>query len=380
MKPEILIADDEPGIRKVLSISLKDSGYTVYTAPDGQSALEVFRERDPRIIILDIRMPGIDGMEVLATIKRERPDAEVIMMTGHGDIDLAVKSLQLDATDFIAKPVRDDHLGVALKRAEQRISLKKALSDYTHNLERLVEERTAKLLEAEKRAAVGETVAGLSHTIRNLAGGLKGGLFVLQKGIELDNQDYLQKGWEMVKGNAERMSSLSLDLISYAKAQHVCYETCDPAGPAREVHAVMRTRAERSGIDLKFHEDRFLPPLLMDGEGIKLCLTNLVTNALDACLATSDGRKPEISLSVRLAPDGLLEYLVSDTGCGMDEETCKRLFSGFFSTKGVNGTGIGLMLTKNIIERHGGSLDFTSEKGMGSVFRMRIPNRDIKAN
>lgn len=379
MKPDILIADDEPGIRKVLAISLRDSGYTVFTAPDGNTALGIFREKSPGIILLDIRMPGIDGMEVLAAVKRESPDTEVIMMTGHGEMDLAVKSLQLDACDFIAKPVRDDFLNVALKRAEQRISLRKALDDYTKNLERMVEEKTSRLLMAEKRAAVGETVAGLSHTIRNLAGGLNGGLFVLQKGIELENREYLDKGWEMVRGNARRMSSLSLDLINYAKAQHVCYEICDPARPAREVFASMESRAERCGVTLKFMEDRFLSRLSMDAEGIRLSLTNLLTNALDACMAVNDGRKPEISLAVLMAKDGFLEYVVSDNGCGMDEETAKRLFSGFFTTKGVNGTGMGLMLTKSIVERHGGALDFSSDPGRGSVFRMRIPGADFKA-
>ncbi len=135
MTEKILLIDDEPGIRKVLSISLADSGYEVITAESGEEGLELFRENRPIIVLTDIKMPGMDGIELLQQIKREDPETEVIMITGHGDMDLAVKSLKLEATDFITKPISDEAIEVALKRARDRIETREKLRAYTENLE-----------------------------------------------------------------------------------------------------------------------------------------------------------------------------------------------------------------------------------------------------
>ena len=140
MSQKILLVDDEEGIRKVLDITLTDSGYQVFTAGNGEQALEIFRKESPPIVLTDIKMPGMDGIDLLKKIKEERPDTEVIMITGHGDMELAIQSLKFDATDFITKPINDEALEIALKRAEEKISLKAQLKEYTENLERLVEE------------------------------------------------------------------------------------------------------------------------------------------------------------------------------------------------------------------------------------------------
>jgi len=188
MTQKILLVDDEEGIRKVLDISLSDSGFKVFTAETGKEALDIFRKMRPPIVLTDIKMPGMDGIELLQKIKEESPDTEVIMITGHGDMELAIRSLKYDATDFITKPINDDALEIALKRANEKITLKTRLREHTENLEQLVREKTKKLVEAERLAAVGQTVAGLAHAIKNITGGLTGGTFVLDKGFQLNNE------------------------------------------------------------------------------------------------------------------------------------------------------------------------------------------------
>ena len=101
MAEKILLVDDEEGIRKVLGISLSDSGYKVSTAASGEEALRIFRKMKPPIVLTDIKMPGMDGIELLQKIKEESPDTEVIMITGHGDMELAIQSLKFDAIDFL---------------------------------------------------------------------------------------------------------------------------------------------------------------------------------------------------------------------------------------------------------------------------------------
>ncbi|NTU48801.1 MAG: response regulator [Syntrophobacteraceae bacterium] len=134
-KWRILLIDDDPGIRRVTSIALEDAGFEVLTAGDGFTGVDLFEETTPEIVITDIRMPGLDGLEVLRRIKELEPSAEVIVITAFSEIELAVKALQLDASDFITKPVHDEALMVALKRAKERYSTRKELQDYTAIIE-----------------------------------------------------------------------------------------------------------------------------------------------------------------------------------------------------------------------------------------------------
>ncbi len=377
MAQKILLIDDEEGIRKVLSISLTDSGYKVLTAENGEEALRLFREVDPPIVLTDIKMPGMDGIELLQKIKEESPDTEVIMITGHGDMELAIQSLKSDATDFITKPIHDDALGIALKRANEKITLKAKLKEYTENLELLVEEKTEQLVDAERLAAVGQTIAGLAHAIKNVSGGLSGGTFVLEKGIELDNKKYLHQGWDMVKGNVGRLKNMAMDLLNYAKGREPEYQLCHPNRPIQEVYDLMLPQAREQGVTLEIDGDQSLRDVWFDLEGIHRCLLNLVTNAIDACTdITWSHKECKVIMRSRKTEDWAVEYQVEDNGCGMDEETRAKIFQTFFSTKGSKGTGLGLMITKKIIDEHRGVIELESERGEGSRFVIRLPERD----
>ena len=173
---KLLLVDDEEGIRKVLGIALTDLGYHVLTAEDGQQGYDLFCEHNPRIVITDIKMPVMDGIGLLQRIKQENADAEVIVLTGHGDMDLAIKCLKLEATDFVTKPINDDALDIALKRANERIRMRQQLRAYTENLEKLVEEKSAQLVEAERRAAVGQALEGMTKAMHGIASDLDDGI------------------------------------------------------------------------------------------------------------------------------------------------------------------------------------------------------------
>jgi PAS domain S-box-containing protein len=176
MYEKILIVDDEEDIREVLRISLTDLGYEVLTAENGEEALRIVREITPPIVLTDIRMPVMDGIELLRKIKQEDSEIEVIMITGHGDMNLAIKSLKYEATDFITKPIKDEALEIALKRAKERIFMRRQLRDYTEHLEDLVRKKSAKLVEAERLIAVGQVVESLSSAMRNIVQDLESGL------------------------------------------------------------------------------------------------------------------------------------------------------------------------------------------------------------
>ncbi len=178
MGASILLVDDEEGIRTVLGISLADAGYHVTTAASGEEALARFAERKPDIVLTDIKMPGLSGLDLLERLKAADPEVEVIMLTGHGDMDLAIQSLKRDATDFLTKPVNDDMLEVALRRARERIDMRRRLRGYTENLEQMVRDQSSRLVEAERQLAALQTMDGIASGIRSLCSALDdGGLF-----------------------------------------------------------------------------------------------------------------------------------------------------------------------------------------------------------
>jgi PAS domain S-box-containing protein len=142
---QILLIDDEPDILRVLARSLKADGYEVATAGGGAEGLAEFGRNRTPIVITDIKMPGVDGIEVLKTIKARDPDTEVIIITGHGDVDSAVEALHFGASDFINKPVKDEALAIALRRAADKIDIRSRLKEYTHGLEEKVASATAEI-------------------------------------------------------------------------------------------------------------------------------------------------------------------------------------------------------------------------------------------
>jgi len=382
MEKKVLLVDDEEGIRRVWGISLTDAGYEVHSAENGEEALRIFKQTRPPIILTDIKMPGMDGIELLKRIKKESPETEVIMITGHGDIELAIESLKHEATDFITKPINDDLLEIALNKALEKVALKKQVKEYTEGLESLVEEKTRQLIENERLAAIGQTIAALAHAIKNIAGGLGGGAYVLEKGIELKNDKYLHQGWDMIKNNVTRIKDLALNLLNYSKEREPDFQLCEPNQLIQEIYDLVKPLADENRIEIILDLDRSIPSVHLDRESIHRCLMNLMTNALDACTEIACEENQAKIIMRTLKPKGwAVEYQIIDNGCGMDKETKERVFQIFFSTKGSRGTGLGLMITKKIVDEHKGVINLSSEKNNGSTFSIKLPGRtSIKKN
>jgi len=169
MTTRVLLVDDEPGIRKVVGITLMDMGFEVLEAENGLHALELFRAAKPQVVLTDIRMPVMDGLDLLRHIKEESPDTEVILVTGHGDMDMAVAGLKHGACDFISKPASPEILEVSLARATEKINIRAKMRNYTENLEVMVEQQASKLLELERQTIAGDAVQGITELMTGLA-------------------------------------------------------------------------------------------------------------------------------------------------------------------------------------------------------------------
>jgi len=383
VRSKLLLIDDEEGIRKILGLSLRDAGYEVITASDGKQGLEIFQKENPLIVLTDIKMPGIDGMEVLQKIKSISPDTEVIMITGHGEMDLAIKSLQLEASNFITKPIQDEALFGAIRRAEEKLAWKRLAKIYNEDLQIKVKEATdelmrmqKELLQAERLAATGETVAGLAHAIKNILGGLKGGRYMVNQGFEKEEMKYLKDGWAMVERNIEKISGLTKDLLTLCREREPEREPVNPNDLIRETFNLFNIHCQQQGVLLNLDLDEEIGTIDLDPKGIQEVLINLTGNAVDACtLGEQPIEKPEVTIRSSRLPEEKILLEVKDNGMGIEKEVGQKLFNIFFSAKGSRGTGLGLLLSRKIVEEHGGTIRFYSEPRKGSLFQVVLPIR-----
>jgi signal transduction histidine kinase len=231
--------------------------------------------------------------------------------------------------------------------------------------------------EAERLAAVGETVAGIAHGIKNVLMGLEGGMYAVNTGIQHGDDARIARGWQMLQENVTRISQFVREFLDFAKGRTARVSMIDPNAPVRKVVALFGEKAAQAGIQLRVDLEEAIPAAPLDEEGIHTCLANLVSNAIDACLLSDRKREFVVAISTR-EENGVLVYEVADNGHGMDAEISRKVFSKFFTTKGSDrGTGLGLLTTKKIVHQHGGRISFRSREGEGSVFRIELPREDL---
>ncbi len=365
----LLIIDDEPGIRRMMALDLRADGYEVMTAEDGESGLAIYDQERPDIVLTDLKMPGMDGIEVLRRVKERGRPSEVIVITGHGDLELAIQCLRLDASDFVTKPISDQALAVALKRARERLRMKNAIREYTQELERKVSEATNRVLAAERLAAVGQTVATLVHSLKNMLSGLQGGTYLVRQGLETEDRPMAGQGLAMVQRNLQRVGRLVRDLLTLSKPRQPEKEPTQVNELCQEAVQMLQAEAREKGVDLVCLPAPEPLAASLEQKAVLDALLNLLGNALDAA-AQVEGGQVRLSASRR----GELACLeVADNGPGLEPEAAQRIFQGFFSSKGAAGTGLGLMVCQKIAAEHGGRVEFASVPGQGAVFRLLLP-------
>lgn len=366
---KILLVDDEKDVRDMLNLSLSALGYNVLEAEDGIQALKIFNEANPLIVLTDIKMPGMDGIELLQKVKRNNPDVETIMITGHGDIDLVIKSLKYEATDFVAKPVDLDALKIALRRVQNKIVIRKQLNEYTENLERLVREK-AEL--QSHLSSLGLMISSISHGIKGLLTGLDYGMYKLDKGFKKGDRERMKEGWQTVKISFERIRKMILDILYYAKERDLDLNQVDVLSFVKEVSKIFESKMEAKNITFATAFNSDLAECEFDNEQIHSALVNILENAVDACSKDKSKGTHRIIFGVKQQKNNIVFEIVDD-GVGMDEDTKENIFTPFFSSKGKEGTGLGLFITNKTVEQHGGYIEVKSHKGQGTKFTVKIP-------
>jgi PAS domain S-box-containing protein len=220
---------------------------------------------------------------------------------------------------------------------------------------------------------MGQTVASMAHSIKNLLMGLEGGIFVVSTALEQKDDDLLMEGWDMVHRNVDKVSHMVKDLLYCAKQREHRFQKVDPTKIAREVFELFEDKAKTDEIELKLEVLDGIPEAELDPDAVHNLLSNLISNSIDAC--KFDFSKQEHWICLRTSPqkpDRIL-YEVADNGKGIPAEWRTKIFDNFFSTKGDKGTGLGLLVARKVVEEHNGEIGFTSEPGQGTTFRVSLP-------
>ena len=221
---------------------------------------------------------------------------------------------------------------------------------------------------SKRLAAIGQTVSGVAHCVKNVLNGIDGGLFIARRGLDAGNDEKIAKGWDMLERNSSFLKGLVLDMLDYSKDRPPEYETLDLNDLFGEIEAFVEGRAAEGEIDLALDIDSGIGTVELDPTRMKRALLNIVANAIEA---TPRGGK--VSVSVMGVSGGLFRVTIADTGKGMPQDILKTIFEPFYSTKGSKGTGLGLPVMKKIVEEHGGTVELESVEGKGTTFRITLP-------
>jgi two-component system, NtrC family, sensor kinase len=229
-------------------------------------------------------------------------------------------------------------------------------------------------LHAERMAAIGETTAALSHSIKNILQALRGGADVVEMGLRSNNTGQAQKGWRIVDRNLEKIYNLTMNLLTYSKPREPHFEMTNPKALINECIELIATTANEKGVMCVADVDNDHPAIPIDPDGMHQALINLLSNAIDAV----EPKRGLIRVVCRYDPENRQSIIeVIDNGPGVAPSMMNHLFELFHSTKGNRGTGLGLAVTKKIVDEHDGSISVKSTPNEGTTFTMRIPIRTI---
>lgn len=223
---------------------------------------------------------------------------------------------------------------------------------------------------------LGETVAGMAHSIKNIMMGLEGGIYVVNKGLEAKNQAEVKDGWEMVLFNFDKISHIVKDILYCSKERVPNFQTIHPNEIVEQVFDLFKDAAARYDIELHMDLDPKLGEAVLDPSALHTVVSNLVSNALDACKMDIWKDSHTVEIRTRRGRKGAMVIEVADNGVGIDKELKNHVFEEFFSSKGDQGTGLGLMVTQKILREHGGTITFRSRPSQGTTFVATFPHRE----
>jgi signal transduction histidine kinase len=409
-RPHILVMEDETSVAEGLQMVLKEEGYGVDLAMTGHGALDTLNQKGVDLLVADLRLPDIDGMEVINRVRHEQPQTEVLVITGYATVPSAVEAMKRGAVNYLPKPFTDEQFMAAVEDALKKEEAPVRGHGESHEAirTRLIEKREviqvlkgsshefgamphkceapvidlekestdqAGLLQQHKMISLGRLAASVVHEINNPLAGILNYLRLMIKILNRDSPSREQKKkfqryLDLVASEIGRCSKIVSNLLAFSRKSNMEFGDVNLLELLEKSIMLSQHKLDLQNIKLIADFNPAVPTVWGDFNQIQQCVINLIFNAIDAM---PDGGM----LTVECAKDTgnkMVKIRVRDTGSGISDEDLPHVFEPFFTTKAEgSGLGLGLSTVYGIIDRHKGTIGVESEVGKGSVFTLKLP-------
>jgi signal transduction histidine kinase/GGDEF domain-containing protein len=370
----ILVVDDDKTIRDLLYQTLTQFGtFQVELAKDGEEALRKIEESQFDLVLTDMRMPKMDGLQLVDEIAKRKPEIITVLMSGQATIDSAVEGVRRGASDFVTKPFNLPEMIIRLHKVLEEKQRIKRLSDFINALEKSIQE-LRKLDEIKS-----EFVSVASHELRTPLAAIKNAVQLILKGKAGAVNETQVKFLTMAERNINRLMNILNDLLNLSRIESgkmvMKFEELDLRVPIEFILSSFKPQVDGKSIKLQVEVPPEGPAIYGDREKVEQILTNLVGNALKF---TPEGGEIVISVKPYDGDGNMMAIAVKDSGIGIPSDQLDKIFEKFHQVEGslqrsVGGTGLGLAITKGLVEAHQGKIFVESEVGKGSTFTFTLP-------
>jgi signal transduction histidine kinase len=375
-QPQVLVIDDEIGPRESLRMLLKTT-YQVHTADCVEAGLKLLKEKQPDTIVMDIRMPGMTGIEGLRKIREIDPHLSVIMLTGFGALDTAKEALRLGANDYISKPFDAHEMQEIIGRNVERTRVHRTSEHTAAEIKELNNRLLQQLAQKERLAALGQASAEFVHDLGNPLTIVWGYVQLLAKRLQSDKRENGTAGENTASVKELNIIEQNVRLCRELLTMWQSYGSVEASPPKPiSVSAILRgvvkgvtDMAAQNGVELSATICEDPCTLLGDAVQINRAIQNVIINAVQA----SAEKKGSVKITCT-QKDFYVDLCIEDTGGGITPAQMVKIFDPYFTTKQArSGMGLGLYITKKVVEDHNGSIKVDSAPGVGTTFTIRLP-------
>ncbi len=366
---KLLLIDDEQNFLDTLSKRLRKRGLAPVASHDGQSGLDVLAKKPMDVVVLDVKMPRLSGLDVLSIIKQSYPDTEVILLTGHASTNDGIAGIKAGAFDYLGKPIELDHLLEKIKQAydkRKRTEEKAKEAEFKARINR-------QLASTERLASLGTLATGVAHEINNPLAIIREWVGWMKLVMDDGDTDFPRKkdvimAIGKIESAVERAKRITHQLLGMVQKSSDTIMEIDAADIVSDVVQLVLREAVNHNIEIvqNFEKERFI--FWVDPTRLRQVLLNLLNNAIQAMEA---GGVVHIDIA---SEQDVIIFSVNDTGIGIPSENIDKIFEPFFTTKPIGkGTGLGLYVTRKLVEQMGGKINVASQPGKGAEFRFSLP-------
>ncbi|MFH1282966.1 MAG: response regulator [bacterium] len=373
----ILLIDDEESVRELIPNIFPKEEYNIAAVKDGVTGIDMLKSNNFQVALVDIKMPGKNGIEVLKQLKADNPEIEVLIITGHGSMEETIQAMKHDASDFILKPFDNEELFLSVKKAfesyELRAENRRLIRELREEKDRLLKVNE-KLRELDQMKS--KFVSTVSHELRTPLTVIISTVNNILDGTVGDVPEYHLKWLNMIKSNGQRLNSLIEDILDVSRLESAKEDKnrirLDIVDLIRKVVSNLSSLAQKNKIKISVNAFESLPMVEAHVGRIEQVVTNLITNSIK--FTPPDGL---ITINIKRKAN-FISIEVEDTGIGIAKENLKSIFDRFYQVQNnqdgrLKGIGLGLAIAKEIIAQHNGRIWAESQTGKGSKFTFTLP-------